>query len=392
MRFKLFLLNRFNFLPVLFLIVSLFSQTENTQAHQKIKEVKSPVMRLAGKQTFFIKQNSEAKQVEWWVDRQEIDEKNNKVKLTKNIQQATGNTITFDLPKISGKETIYFVHSKIDNTEETRLVRVFQPEQPSVFTYKSEGNPDVKNFIFIPKSLNPQTNVVVVMSGLQRNAEEYLDSWKGWAAANDYIVVSPFFDDENWKGARSYNLGNVFTENEGKGELNPKAKWSFTLVDDIQKTIHQDFSLTNPKFDLFGHSAGAQFVHRFLLFCPNAEARFAIAANAGWYTLPDLNKDFSYGLKNPLLTLNEKDVIEWTNKRLVIMRGTDDTERDEVLRKTSEAEAQGENRFERAAYMFARAKSLNPKTNWQLIDVRGVNHDQQKMAVAAQKFLEKNNK
>lgn len=388
MKFKLCFFNRLNYLHILFLIIALISHAE---AGQIKKANKSAQMMLAGKQTFFAANKAEPEQIKWWIDRQEIDEKNNKLQLTENIQQATGSSVTFDLPKMPGKETIYFVHLETGNIEEIRLIRVFSPEQPSVFTYKSEGNPDVKNFIFVPKSLNPQTKVLIVMSGLQRNADEYLDSWKNWAAANDYIVVSPLFDEENWKGARSYNLGNVFTENEGKGELNPKTKWSFTIVDDIQKTIHQDFALENSQFDIFGHSAGAQFVHRFLLFCPNANVRFAIAANAGWYTLPDLDKTFSYGLKNPLLIFNKNDLIEWTNKNLIIMRGTADIERDEVLRKTTEAEAQGENRFERAAYMFERAKALNPQTKWQLIDVKGVNHDQQKMAVAAQKFLKKQN-
>jgi hypothetical protein len=39
------------------------------------------------------------------------------------------------------------------------------------------------------------------------------------------------------------------------------------------------------------------------------------------------------------------------------------------LRKTPEADAQGQNRFERAAFMYSKIKSLNSKTNWQLIDV-----------------------
>ena len=38
--------------------------------------------------------------------------------------------------------------------------------------------------------------------------------------------------------------------------------------------------------------------------------------------------------------------------------------------------------------MYNKIKSLNPKTNWQLIDVKNVGHDQKSMAIAAQQFLE----
>ncbi|MGH9944824.1 MAG: hypothetical protein ACRD9R_20945, partial [Pyrinomonadaceae bacterium] len=44
-------------------------------------------------------------------------------------------------------------------------------------------------------------------------------------------------------------------------------------------------------------------------------------------------------------------------------------------------------RFERAAFMYRRVKSFNPRTNWQMIDVPDAGHDQRKMAPAAQAFL-----
>jgi len=39
--------------------------------------------------------------------------------------------------------------------------------------------------------------------------------------------------------------------------------------------------------------------------------------------------------------------------------------------------------------MFGKIKALNPKTDWQLIDVKNVGHDQRAMAPAAQDFLQK---
>jgi hypothetical protein len=120
--------------------------------------------------------------------------------------------------------------------------------------------------------------------------------------------------------------------------------------------------------------------------------RYAIAANAGWYTLPDRDLNYSYGVKHPLLGFTTRDLIAWTEKKLILMRGTADISREGSLRKTPEADAQGQNRFERAGFMFEKVKALNPKTNWQLIDVPGVAHDKKKMALAAQDFLQKQNK
>lgn len=48
-------------------------------------------------------------------------------------------------------------------------------------------------------------------------------------------------------------------------------------------------------YSLYGHSAGAQFVHRF--FEPTARVSKVVAANADWWTLADRNVDFPCGLK-----------------------------------------------------------------------------------------------
>jgi len=52
------------------------------------------------------------------------------------------------------------------------------------------------------------------------------------------------------------------------------------------------------QFSMFGHSAGAQFVHRYITFMPQGHLRAAVAANSGWYTLPDQTLKLPYGLKH----------------------------------------------------------------------------------------------
>jgi pimeloyl-ACP methyl ester carboxylesterase len=49
---------------------------------------------------------------------------------------------------------------------------------------------------------------------------------------------------------------------------------------------------------LFGHSAGAQFGHRYVMAHPHRVAR-AVVASAGWYTFPDPEQHFPYGIRHP---------------------------------------------------------------------------------------------
>jgi tripeptide aminopeptidase len=260
------------------------------------------------------------------------------------------------------------------------------------FIFKSPGNTDVEVFYSRPPKMSARTKVLLVMAGRQRNADEYLESWIEWGAKNDYLVLAPRFDDKNWLEPLGYNFGNIASGKERDNTPNPKNKWAFTLIEEMFDFARREFKLEAAEYDLFGHSAGGQFVHRFMLFMPVSRVRTAIAANPGFYTLPDMNEVFPYGLKNSPHPITEKDLLEWTNRKLILMRGTADIERTESLRQTPEADAQGRNRFERAAFMFKKVREFNPKTTWQMFEVPGVAHDQKGMALAAQKFLENNAK
>ncbi|HRH40909.1 MAG TPA: M20/M25/M40 family metallo-hydrolase [Pyrinomonadaceae bacterium] len=268
------------------------------------------------------------------------------------------------------------------------VVGVAEDKKLTSFNFKSPGNPDVKVFYSAPPKLSPKTKVLIVMAGRQRDADNYIESWIEWSKKNDYLVLAPLFDEKNWVEPLGYNFGNIATGKEKDNTPNPKSKWAFTLIEQMFDYARNEFKLNATKYDLFGHSAGGQFVHRFMLFMPESRTRIAIAANPGFYTLPDLNEDFPYGLKNSPYPLTNKDLLNWTNRKLILMRGTADVERTESLRQTPEADAQGKNRFERAGFMFNKIKTLNPKTTWQMFEVQGVAHDQKGMALAAQKVLE----
>jgi pimeloyl-ACP methyl ester carboxylesterase len=236
----------------------------------------------------------------------------------------------------------------------------------------------VRGHLVLPAVIGPRTRMVVVMHGVLRNGVEYAERWAPAATRGDRVLLVPELDRLRWPGARAYNLGNVL----GSGPS------SFAAVEELCRAVQERLGLGEPSFVVWGHSAGAQFVHRFVLFRPAAPVRLAIAAGAGWYTAPDLTARWPYGLSHPRLSFTADDVRRWAAAPVVLMRGTLDVERDLHLRATGRAMAQGANRFERAAWMHAQIRRIDAASPWRLVDVADVGHDDRLMARAAWPLLD----
>jgi poly(3-hydroxybutyrate) depolymerase len=235
-----------------------------------------------------------------------------------------------------------------------------------------------RGHVVLPPIVGPRTRLVVVMHGVLRNGVEYAEHWAPAAARGDRVVLVPEFDARRWPGSRRYNLGNA----TGSG---PSA---FAVVEELCRVVRERLGLVEDGFAIWGHSAGAQFVHRFVLFRPAAPVRVAIVAGAGWYTAPDLSARWPYGLAHRRLSFTPEDVRTWAARPVVLMRGTLDVRRDLHLRTTPEAMAQGPNRFQRAAWMHAHIHRVEPHSGWRLVDVPGMGHDDRLMARAAWPLLD----
>jgi len=244
------------------------------------------------------------------------------------------------------------------------------------------GRPELPVHVVVPARVGPKTRLMIVLHGTDRNAAQYLAAWEPWASRNDRVILAPRFDRADWAG--DYLLGGVL---DTLGAARPRSHWAFTAVTELYRYATARFGLGEHRFDMWGHSAGAQFVHRYLLFCPEAPVRAAIAANAGWYTLPDLSVEFPYGLRHPGLGFGAAEVAAWVRQPLVLMRGAADVARDAHLRRTPLAEAQGPNRFVRAAAMHRAGHAATRWCRWRLVEVPGVGHDFVAMARAAQDLL-----
>ncbi len=264
-----------------------------------------------------------------------------------------------------------------------RTVRDFANREAE-WTFSAWSGPPIPVRIYVPVVRDSSTPIVIVMHGASRDAPRYYDDWKTLAMAKGLVVVVPYLSQQDFPGSAHYNLGNVFDPDSGLQR--EKDEWTFSLVEPLFDEIRRRIGGEQDKYVLYGHSAGSQFVHRFMYYVPEARVHRFIAANAGWYTMPDFSVEYPYGLGNAGI---EKDALpSILAKPLVLLQGNADIDVNaDKLRKTPEAERQGPNRLERGRAMFRIAKSkseeLGVPFGWRLVVVDGADHDNAKMAPTA---------
>ena len=238
----------------------------------------------------------------------------------------------------------------------------------------------VNLYYYIPEGDMKTMPVLFVLPGVNRNAADYRKCWKQGADRKKVMIFSLEFPADFYT-SEEYNEGGMLVNNT----IKPEKEWSFSVIEPIFEYICSQLNGTQQTFDLWGHSAGAQFVHRFILFKPEAPIGKAVSANAGWYTVPDLTVDFPYGLKNsPAGLVQQKEAFA---KNLIIHLGTADTNPDDPnLNHSPGAELQGKHRYERGLYFWensVRISELSGNLNWIKHEVNDVAHDYVKMAAAA---------
>lgn len=114
--------------------------------------------------------------------------------------------------------------------------------------------------------------------------------------------------------------------------------------------------LTAKKYDLFGHSAGGQILHRFALFYKSEKADRILSSNSGWYTVPDYHSDFPAGLKNAPTSI--KQITQSFSTKLAVFLGELDnvSETRGDLVKNEGMNMQGLHRLKRGTFFFDSAK------------------------------------
>ena len=259
------------------------------------------------------------------------------------------------------------------------------PAKLDKFTYNVWDKPDLDVYYHLPEIINDETKILFVIHGNSRNADNYLNTWIKLAKDKNYAIFAPHFKRSQFI---SFNTLQMSTSSGRiRNEANLYLNNSIDLLFDHIKPL---FDLSQDSYDIYGHSAGAQFVHRYLLFSNSPKVNRAVAANAGWYTFLD-GSNFPYGINNPPIDFNSQNVINFLNMDLHIHIGSADTDISSSVNQSEGANNQGINRFQRANNFFNYTTKIVEKNdlnyNWSFLVVEGVAHSNSRMSKAAAEVI-----
>ena len=265
----------------------------------------------------------------------------------------------------------------------------------------------------IPARRAADAPVLLVLPGAGRNADDYRDAWIETSERKGVLIAALGYPEADYDFA-AYQMGGVIRnlrfpapppgpdgreptsvhlrDEDIRFDLEPnRAAWIFSDFDRIGAHFARAAGTSRRDYDLFGHSAGAQVLHRLALFGAQGRSGRIVAANCGLYTLPDLETPQPFGLKG--VGLGERDLRDALARPLIIMLGERDSdgERGGIQLHTPTADRLGLDRLSRGRRFFAagqaQAQALGADFAWRLEVVPGVGHEQRGMAHAAADLL-----
>jgi predicted esterase len=272
---------------------------------------------------------------------------------------------------------------KVDEPNNTQKPGDLQTYGSGNYTFTWSPQQDdrpVNVYYYVPSNSNSSSQVLIYFHGAGRDAFPSREVLKALAEEKSCILLVPEFSSTFFPGSNNYNLGGVFVDGEdpNPNDLLPEERWTFSLIEPLFKDAQLRFGYDAQEFDAFGHSAGAQFLHRLLLFKPHLTIDRAVINAAGWYSMPDKSIDYPYGMG--ATPISESDVQQLFSKNLRVSVGSADIDPNSFnLRHTIQADQQGDNRLERSQYFYQNSGSLAQNAgsafNWTYSTWPGVGHD-----------------
>jgi len=238
-----------------------------------------------------------------------------------------------------------------------------------------------------PQNFSPSTPVLFVHHGDLRNGGEFRDFWRPLVDEAQLLVITPEFSSTVYPGTGWYNLGNRV---DADGRVKPREEWTYGVPGRLFVALRTQGITRCRRYGLFGHSSGGQFVHRMISLGFRGAVAAAATANAGTYTMPNLDVAFPYGLGGT--ELDDAALRALLAFRLTVFAGTADVDAASPhFPNDVAAMRQGPTRFTRAhAYIAAArdaAKRYGGPCAWTIIDVADIGHDGRHMSEAAAPVL-----
>lgn len=285
------------------------------------------------------------------------------------------------------------------------------PEGSGAFAVAGgRGREDKRIFVhyYRPRGFGPNSPILLVIPGAGRDANEYRDAWIDAADDAKVFVAALGYPEADYDFA-AYQFGGVVKNLQIHGSAdefsvwrlrdedivfdinNNPDEWIFADFDRIFEFIAGAVRSSRTRYDIFGHSAGGQILHRLALFHPHNRADRIVAANSGFYTLPDLTVPMPFGLQGTSAT--PKTLKSAFANRLIVHLGEKDDENETrgIHLRTPTADKQGIGRFARGKFFYRAAQegasAMSVLLNWNLSVVPGVGHDFRAMSLAAASLL-----
>ena len=261
-----------------------------------------------------------------------------------------------------------------------------------MFYYSNNAFNEIPVFFTGPERVDKNTRLVVVMHGRKRNAEEYRDQWKEAAKDLNLLVIVPEFSEKNFPQVWGFNYGNIKTANL---EPIPENLQAFSVIEPMAEKAIKKFKLESKNWGIYGHGAGAHFVHRYVLHQPEASHTLAIAANLGWY-LSMTDQQWPFGLTNS--GIEAAQLKQAFSKYFLLMLGKADTSTKPnspyVKEHWDKITLQGEHRLARGRNFFKSAveksKEVDQFFKWGMVEVpttKGHGNTKQMVPYAAEMFF-----
>ena len=245
--------------------------------------------------------------------------------------------------------------------------------------------PPINIFYKLPKEINNKTEILFIIHGNSRNADGYIEVWASLANNKNVILIAPEFIKSTFPNYNTLQMSS--SSGKIKSDTNLYLNGSIDLLFNFYRN---KFNVKTDQYMIYGHSGGAQFVHRYLLMSDMPKIKKAVAANAGWYTFLGGWK-VPYGIKEPPSKLSSDNLRRFLKMKLSVFIGSKDTEITSSVNQSKGANKQGANRFQRANNFFISssnvAKKHNLEFNWDYKIIKGVGHSNTKMALAAAEVL-----
>ena len=271
------------------------------------------------------------------------------------------------------------------------LLCALEVKSENTFIFSHNSFSEIPVFYVAPEKITKDTRLVVVMHGRKRNGKQYRDQWIKKAKELNLFVLVPQFSETNFPGVYRFNYGNVFTEDN---QLLPSDEHLFSVIDPLVKFSLKKFKIRSNHWGIYGHGAGAHFVHRYLLHYPDATHTLAIAANLGWY-LSMTDQDWPFGLTNS--NIDDGKLKKAFSKYFLLMLGRSDTSTkpnsEYVKEHWDTINLQGEHRLARGRNFFesavSKSKDVNQFFKWGMVEVptkKGHGNTEQMVPYAAEMF------